>query len=463
MGAANGALVTPFAILVGAAVCILVLALWRIPGRFTAWVSMASLVAAAVLMLIVIVSGQGGRIQGMIAVDGWTALQCLLLCGAGGAAILAELGTEQDMPTGGGYALMLLAVVGALVTASATHLFALALGLAILTVATAALLGPKTAWPYLLIHGAGLAAYLLGAVLLYGATGSLEVGPLAQALTRETAAQPAGLLEVLGAGFVLVGMAVPLGLVPFHGWIGRVYRSKWHPAPMLVSLTVPAASLAAVGRLDLFTAQAGPATLALAAVSLLWGYTSALRSRRVHGALAGISVAQSGLLLLALVGLPDAGRTAAGYLSMSSAAALACLWALVAYVEQRTGAPVQWADLWGLGNWRPILAVAASLCVFSLAALPPLTGSAALFFVLQSAIGAQRVWLAAVTLAGTLLAGLCALRWAVALWMRPPPRPYASRASPEIGLIAATAAGATVAGGLLIEPLLSWIAWLVAH
>ena len=82
---------------------------------------------------------------------------------------------------------------------------------------------------------------LYGISMLYGATGTLEISGVAQAIYHQ-----AGNKTVLmfGLVFVVAGLAFKLGVVPFHMWIPDVY----HGAPTAITLMIATApKLAAFG------------------------------------------------------------------------------------------------------------------------------------------------------------------------------------------------------------------------
>ena len=70
------------------------------------------------------------------------------------------------------------------------------------------------------------ALLLYGMSMIYGATGSLELGGVAQAMYQGHAEKP---VLVFGLVFLVAGVAFKLGLVPFHMWS----PPRWNGRSML--------------------------------------------------------------------------------------------------------------------------------------------------------------------------------------------------------------------------------------
>ena len=67
--------------------------------------------------------------------------------------------------------------------------------------------------------------------MVYGATGSLDIGKIAAALTNGSANMS---LAMFGLVFIVAGLAFKLGAVPFHMWVPDVYQG----APTAVTLLI---------------------------------------------------------------------------------------------------------------------------------------------------------------------------------------------------------------------------------
>jgi NADH-quinone oxidoreductase subunit N len=465
------------ATLAGTGIAILLLELWRMPGgshvprRFLAWVSLTSLVVAAALTLMALFSGQPDQVQGMLGIDGPATWFALFLYAAGAAIVLTESGlpANEGVRNGGGYALILFAILGALLVVQSIHMLPLAIGLAMLYTASGALLGPRVAWGYIAIQGAGLASVLMGGALLYGATGSLQMDIVIARLSYLVSRETSHTLVALGAGLFITGLCLPLGILPFHTWRPEIYCRSWLPGGMLVSLTLHVAAISVLSR---FHSAWDRHTIALFAILGSWsvviGPLNALRSYTVQDTLAHLATAQSGGLILALASLPATlSDTSSGwprlvYLLASSSLGVAGLWSLAANARRRERLALPLQDIAGLGLRRPWVAITTTVCVLSAVGVPPLSGWIAQLGLVQALIVAGYGGAAGAVLGGAVLGGLNAGRWLLTIWTRPHVRSTWVPSTPEIALIAVATAAGTLLAGLYAEAIYGWIARLAA-
>ena len=460
--AASGTALGPLLALVAAAICILVFDTRRAPWRLAAWISLAGIAVAGALMLIVLLGGQGGVVQSMLNVDGATALFTLFLCGVGSSAVLIRLGIDHPHQ-GSAYALLLLALSGALIAAQSMHVLPLTLGLAILHVSSSALLGTRATWRYAIHLGASLASLLLGFSLLYGAFGTLRIEALAERLAR-LAATPAlrDPVAMLGLGLVVSGVAPLLGVIPFHTWLpGTTNRARVLGAA-LISMILPGAAIATLARLGgTWTGRPLAVLAVLGALSVGYGYLRALRAHRVRDAVAGVAIAQSGTLTMALGTVPTEGWSTLLYVLFGSGLHLACLWGMAVNARRQDGAPLTIDDIAGLGQRRPWLATAVTLCLLSLAGAPPLAGAMGQLRLLPSIIAHGYGWAAGLAIAGNGIAWLLLFRWAFTMWMHPLPDRAWVPTSPEVPVVVLSAAIGTFAAGVYAGVVIEWIEQLI--
>ena len=158
------------------------------------------------------------------------------------------------------------------------------------------------------------AVTLLGAALLYAATGALHFDR-ADRRAGPSAGRTGAPLVTVGVVLVLVGLAFKVAAVPLHAWAPATYDGA--PLPVAAYLST-ASKLAGVVALLLVTVQAfrpwlyvaGPTLAVLAALTMTVGNLVALRQRRMVRLLAWSSIAQAGYILAPLGALAVAsGRT----------------------------------------------------------------------------------------------------------------------------------------------------------
>jgi NADH-quinone oxidoreductase subunit N len=435
--------------------------LWDIPWRLAAWVSLTSQVIATVLALIVMVSGQGRVVQRLLHADGISALFTFTFCSVGVAAVLLGLGSGRDAPSQdtGSYVLALLTICGTLIVAQAVHMLALAIGLALVYVTTSALVDPKTARQYALTQGVSLACVTLGLTLLYGATGTLELGTMAGQL----ADQPPNTLATLGMGLLLGGLIVPLATIVSSPQIRGPLWDADILGQYLVSLVLPGVACAVLGRLQpIWSDQVLPILTIAGALSVGLGYLMAIRPGAcVREILLGATFAQSGAFCLALTTLPQQGWQVLFYVMLGSSLSLTGLWALMVCARLGNAYPSTLGDLDGLGHHLRWLAGATTLCLLSLAGVPPLAAGIGTLGLFQAILSAERGWALVPVVLGVLMAWLLIGRWIRAMWKRPHVDQTWRPAPPEAVAVALIAAGGTVVAGIWAHAIMNWMAGLV--
>jgi formate hydrogenlyase subunit 3/multisubunit Na+/H+ antiporter MnhD subunit len=171
----------------------------------------------------------------------------------------------------------------------------------------------RAALRYLIYALAGSVLYLLGAVLLYGATGTLDIALLAGRVQREP-------VTLAAAALMTTGLLAKTALFPLHLWLPPAHAGAPPAASALLSALVVKGSFFIVVRLwfDVMPALPGlPAAQLLAglgATAILFGSVIALRQERLKLLIAYSTLAQIGYLFLMfpLAYDPGAGRLVAG-------------------------------------------------------------------------------------------------------------------------------------------------------
>ncbi len=292
----------------------------------------------------------------------------------------------------------------------------------------------QAALRYLLFALVGSVLYLLGAVLLYGAYGTLDMGLLAQAAQPEPATWTA-------AALMTAGLLAKTALFPLHLWLPPAHAGAPPAASAVLSALVVKGSFFIVLRLW-FEALPGLATAAsmqliglLGAGAILYGSALALRQARLKLLVAYSTVAQIGYLFLAFplsfdasAGQLVAGAALTGGLlqAVSHALAKAAMFMSVGLVAISLGHD-RIAELGGLARARPVSLLAFALAGVSLVGLPPSGGFAAKWLLLSAAVASGQWWWAVVIVVGGLLTGA----YLVLVLMRAMAEPAAHAAPPQ--------------------------------
>src|SRR5580692_6521649 len=142
------------------------------------------------------------------------------------------------------YVLGLFATLGAMVLISAGSLITLYLGLELMSLCLYAMvafdresgIAAESAIKYFVLGSMASGTLLYGMSIVYGVTGSLELGAIADAVQQHGLGGNIGL--IFGIAFLIVGVGFKFGAVPFHMWIPDVYEGS----PTCVTVFIGTAS-----------------------------------------------------------------------------------------------------------------------------------------------------------------------------------------------------------------------------
>jgi NADH-quinone oxidoreductase subunit N len=230
------------------------------------------------------------------------------------------------------------------------------------------------------------------------------------------------------------------------------------------SLFLPLVAAAVLVRFTyLFSPAAAQVAMLLGVMSMLYGYTNALRHHRVGGVLASITAAQSGTLLLNIVLLPTQGWAWLFYALGCYGLNLACLWAGAVNARQEDGAPLEVNAIQGLGRRRPWLASVLTLCLLDVAGMLPLAGGIHQLHVLGSILQGGHPWvLLALAIGANAAAWLLVGRWILAMWVSPTSARQLMPTTPEAAVVGVAAVGGMLIAGIYAEAVLRWLDALIA-
>ncbi len=317
----------------------------------------------------------------------------------------------RDMLRGGElFSLGLLSLTGMFVMISGQNFLVIYLGLELLTLSGYALVAlrrddlaaTEAAMKYFVLGALASGFLLYGLSMVYGATGSLALPEVMQAIAGgEATLKGSQQVLVLGLVFVVAGLAFKLGVVPFHMWVPDVY----HGAPTAVTLMIGGAPKLAAFAIVIRLLVEGMAPAAfdwqgmlavLAVASLVVGNLAAIAQTNLKRMLAFSTIAQMGFLLLALVaGVvdDDKGNMANAYASgmfyvVTYVLTTLGTFGVILLLSRKGFESEEIADLAGLNQRSPLYAGVMAICMFSLAGVPPMVGFYAKLSVLQALLAA---------------------------------------------------------------------------
>jgi multicomponent Na+:H+ antiporter subunit D len=262
---------------------------------------------------------------------------------------------------------------------------------------------------YLLFALLGSLLYLLGAALLYGAYGTLDIVLLATRIHAEPAVW-------LAAALMTAGLLAKTALFPLHLWLPPAHANAPAAGSAVLSALVVKASFFIIVRLWFDVLPALPNEIAsailatLGSAAILSGSVLALRQGRLKLLIAYSTVAQIGYLFLmfplAIGAHPWTANAWSGGLMqlLAHAFAKAAMFLAAGLIAESLGHD-RIAGLGGIGRAMPVTIIAFGLSGLSLMGLPPSGGFAAKWLMLKAAVDSGQWPWALVILAGGLLAG----------------------------------------------------------
>ena len=327
--------------------------------------------------------------------------------------------------------LVMAAVIGMMVLASATSLVTVFLGLEMLSIALYIMCGfartdfrsQEAAAKYLLVGGFASAFVLYGMALVYGASGTTVIPDIAQRLAASAGMNP---LLLLGIVLMGVGFAFKVSAAPFHMWTPDVYQGAPIPVTAFMSVGTKAAAFAMIVRVF----SAGLPHLApewqtllafVAATSMVVGNLMAIVQTSLKRLLAYSGVAQAGYILIGVIAGGPNGLAAVLYYLFVYMFMNFGAFAVITLLAGPEGDRDRFADLEGLGRRSPVLAVAMSVFMLSLAGFPPSVGFFGKLFLFTAGVGAGYTWLVVLAVLMSVVSVFYYIRVLVPVWS-PSPR-----------------------------------------
>ena len=313
---------------------------------------------------------------------------------------------DRNLFKGEFYVLGLFAVLGMTVMVSANGFLTVYLGLELLALSLYTLVafdrdsiaGSEAAMKYFVLGALASGMLLYGISMIYGATGSIEFQPVAQAVA-ETGMD--NMVLVFGLVFVVIGLAFKFGAVPLHMWVPDVY----HGAPTAVTLFIGSAPKIAafalamrllVNGLEPLHADWQGMLVILAVLSMALGNVIAIAQTNIKRMLAYSTISHVGFILLGILAGTSKGYTAAMFYSIVYAIMALGGFGIVMMLSRRGFEAENLDDYKGLHDRSPWFAAMMLLLMFSMAGVPPTVGFFAKMFVLEAVISVNLLWLALV-------------------------------------------------------------------
>lgn len=312
------------------------------------------------------------------------------------------------------YALMLLSVVGMMCMVAGFDIVLIFIGLELMAISTYVLVGflrrdrrsNEAALKYLLLGAFSSGIFAYGLSLLYGLTGSTNLGVIGSQIAQKYAADPHNPVVIVALLTTITGLLFKIAAVPFHQWAPDAYEGAPTSITGFMSVAVKAAGWAMLMRVLGCSYPAFPeAVMGLAALRPIYvpllvfvsiatmtgANFAALTQTNTKRLLAYSSIAHVGYMLLGLIAgtatelSPDGVKGILIYLLVYTFMNLGAF-GVIASLRHRNVIGDELDDMNGLYARAPVEAVLMLIFLLSLAGIPPLAGFWGKYFIFLSLI-----------------------------------------------------------------------------
>ena len=363
---------------------------------------------------------------------------------------------REDLPAGEYYAMVLFALAGMMLMASATDLLVIFLALEIMSIAVYVLTGlrrtdplaTEAAFKYFLLGAFSSAFFLYGVAFTYAIVHSTRLEDVAMAMAGQ-AVPGAGPLVWLAVGLLLVGFAFKVSAVPFHMWTPDAYEGAPAVVSGFMSTGVKAAAFAAFVRVFLSAFEplradwTMPVTL-IAVATMVVGTVVGVAQSNAKRMLAYSSIAHAGYLLVGLIAANAVGKAGILFYLLAYAITNIGAFGVVALIATRERPHGELGDFTGLWHTRPWLAALMALFLLSLGGFPPTAGFIAKWYVFGAAVQEGYYGLAVIGVLTSVVSVFYYLRIIVLMYMSDARAEYEPPPLGRVGL-----ASLVIAAGLV--------------
>ncbi len=329
-----------------------------------------------------------------------------------GAAMVAMVYTrhyliQHSLFRGEYFILVLLAMLGMMVMVSGYSLLTLYLGLEILSLSLYTLIAIarkrsnaiEAALKYFVLGAIASGLLLYGMSMVYGISGSLNIGEIAQFSSATNLGGREALIINFGLVFLVIGIAFKLGAVPFHMWVPDVYQGAPTATTMFIA-TVPKIAVVAmlvrilIDGLGAMQLDWQGLFVALSLLSIAIGSLAALMQTNIKRLLAYSTISHIGFIMLGFVTGVIAGYGAAVFYVLAYVIMSLAAFGVIILLNKKGFEAEQISDYKGLNKHAPWFALMLLIVMLSMAGVPPFIGFYAKFFILQQILSAGFVSIA---------------------------------------------------------------------
>lgn len=314
------------------------------------------------------------------------------------------------------FSILLFSLFGMLLLANANELITAYVALEIASFSVYIMVGynsedsrrVEAIFKYLVLGSFMGAFYLLGVVLVYGATQTTNLSEIAMFIANNNISDMP--LLYIGLTLILFIFLFKISAFPFQQWVLDVYRG----APMIITAFMASTFKIAIFSFFLRAMLQDIKPIigfwdsilyVVIVLTLVFGTWLAITQKIIKRMLAASSIVHTGYLLLAFIAIGkniDAAYATVFYLIAYLLSALGSF-GLVSHIISETKVRVTYDDFKGLAYERPFLAAMMTIFMFSLAGIPSTIGFMGKFYVFTEAINAGYAALAVIAILATIV------------------------------------------------------------
>lgn len=429
--------------------------------------SQATLVGAAVLVILLYPEAPVLTMDGTFISDGMSSILKVFICIVSYFVFFYSRSylRERNNLQGEYFVLGLFAVLGMMIMVSAHNLLVIYLGLELLSLSLYAMVAmdknsdsaPEAAMKYFVLGALASGMLLYGMSMIYGGTGSLDLAAISSALDKQASGERLPL--IFGLVFLVIGLAFKLGAVPFHMWIPDVY----HGSPTSVTLFIGSApKLAAfamamrllVDGLPGLHADWHQMLIVLAILSMAVGNIIAIAQTNLKRMLAYSAIAHVGFILMGILSGSNAGYAAAMFYVIAYSLMSMGGFGMIILLSRAGFESDRIEDFKGLAERSPWHALIMLIFMFSMAGVPPFVGFWAKWSILREVVAADMLWLAVVAVMFSVIGAFYYLRIIKVMYFDKPEDTAPVRVEPDMQVMISANGLAVLALGLFPSSLM---------
>ncbi|TAE90036.1 MAG: NADH-quinone oxidoreductase subunit N [Bacteroidetes bacterium] len=323
--------------------------------------------------------------------------------------------------------ILVFVLCGALVMFSFANMAMLFLGIEILSISLYIMAGSRrfdtrsneAGFKYFLMGSFASGILLFGIALIYGASGSFELAKIAE-YAGSGSVSP---MFYTGMTLMVFAMLFKVSAVPFHFWSPDVYEGSPALITTLMSTLVKVAAFAALYRL-FSTCFLGsidavkPILIIVTAATIVVGNIIALSQQNVKRILAYSGIAHAGYMLMGIISIQT--QTDSAVFFYATAYSLATIGFFSLGIMVFKSAFTENVEAFnGLGKKNPLAAACISICLLSLAGIPPFAGFLGKYYIFSETVKNGYITITLIAVINSIIAVYYYFKVIIAMYAQP--------------------------------------------